>query len=62
VRAVVGLSDALGISTNAEGVENNEQAAMLRALGCREAQGFLYSKAVPNDVLHTLFDLKRQAA
>jgi len=62
VRAVVGLSDALGISTNAEGVENNEQAAMLRALGCREAQGFLYSKAVPREALHALLDSKRQAA
>jgi diguanylate cyclase (GGDEF)-like protein len=62
VRAVVGLSDALGISTNAEGVENKEQAAMLRALGCREAQGFLYSKAVPKDALHALFGRKRRAA
>jgi diguanylate cyclase (GGDEF)-like protein len=62
VRAVVGLSDALGISTNAEGVENNEQAAMLRAQGCGEAQGFLYSKAVPRDALHALLGQKRQAA
>ena len=62
VRAVVGLSDALGISTNAEGVENSEQAAMLRALGCREAQGFLYSKAAPRDKLHALLDPQRQAA
>ena len=62
VRAVVGLSDALGISTNAEGVENNEQAAMLRAQGCGEAQGFLYSKAVPRDALHALLGRKRQAA
>ena len=57
VRAVVGLSDALGISINAEGVENNEQAAMLRAHGCREVQGFLYSKAVPRDALHARFEL-----
>ena len=62
VRAVVGLSDALGISINAEGVENNEQAAMLRAHGCREVQGFLYSKAVPRDALHARFDSQRQAA
>jgi EAL domain-containing protein (putative c-di-GMP-specific phosphodiesterase class I) len=62
VRAVVGLSDALGISTNAEGVENDDQAAMLRALGCHEAQRFLYSKAIPRDALHALLDSKRQAA
>jgi diguanylate cyclase (GGDEF)-like protein len=62
VRAVVGLSDALGMSTNAEGVENYEQAAMLRAHGCHEAQGFLYSKPVPGDALRALLDPKRQAA
>jgi EAL domain-containing protein (putative c-di-GMP-specific phosphodiesterase class I) len=62
VRAVVGLSDALGISTNAEGVENQEQAALLFAHGCREVQGFLYSKAVPPAALHALIEPKRQVA
>jgi EAL domain-containing protein (putative c-di-GMP-specific phosphodiesterase class I) len=62
VRAVVGLSDALGISTNAEGVENTEQANLLHAHGCREVQGFLYSKAVPSRDLHALFEPQRQVA
>ena len=62
VRAVVGLSDALGISTNAEGVESLEQASMLLAHGCREVQGFLYSKAVPRDKLHALIEPMRRVA
>jgi hypothetical protein len=39
VRAVIGLCDALGMSTIAEGVENTEQVAMLWAQGCRQVQG-----------------------
>ena len=39
VRAVVGLSEALGMSANAEGVENQDQFDMLHKHGCREVQG-----------------------
>ena len=44
VRAVVGLSSSLGITTTAEGVETKEQLASLTAEGCNEFQGFLYSR------------------
>jgi len=43
VRAVVGLSSSLGITTTAEGVETEEQLASLTAEGCNEFQGFLFS-------------------
>lgn len=43
VRAVVGLSSSLGITTTAEGVETNEQLARLTTEGCNEVQGFLFS-------------------
>ena len=46
VSGVIGLARNLGIMVTAEGVENPAQADMLRGLGCRRAQGFLYSKAV----------------
>ena len=42
VRAIIGLSHALNIHINAEGVETLEQADRLRADGCHEVQGFLY--------------------
>ena len=32
------------MTVTAEGVESEEQAAMLREFGCQEAQGFLYSQ------------------
>ena len=62
VRAVVGMGEALGISTNAEGVENAEQAARLLAHGCKEVQGFLYSRPVAPEALHALFEPARQVA
>jgi diguanylate cyclase (GGDEF)-like protein len=62
VRAVIGLCDALGMSTIAEGVENVEQVAMLWAQGCREAQGFLYWAAMPAHALHRIIEQQRKAA
>ena len=42
--AVVALAKGLQIRVVAEGVENQQQADYLCALGCDEMQGFLYSK------------------
>ena len=47
--AVVGMGRALGIRVNAEGVEDERQAFLLRQEGCDEVQGFLFSRAVPAD-------------
>jgi diguanylate cyclase (GGDEF)-like protein len=47
VRAVMGLGTSLGMVTMAEGVETVEQLRTLQAEGCAEAQGFLFSPAVP---------------
>ena len=44
VRAVAGLGASLGITTTAEGVETVEQLALVRAQGCTEAQGYLFSR------------------
>ena len=47
VAAIVSLASALGIAAVAEGVENEEQAAQLVALGCPYAQGFLFGAPGP---------------
>jgi diguanylate cyclase (GGDEF)-like protein len=49
VGAVIAFGHALGLSVVAEGVETDAQLAELRALGCDEAQGHLFSPAVPED-------------
>jgi diguanylate cyclase (GGDEF)-like protein len=43
VAAIMAIAQALDLSVVAEGVERPEQAGHLRALGCRLAQGYLYS-------------------
>ncbi|MFK4654230.1 diguanylate cyclase (GGDEF)-like protein/PAS domain S-box-containing protein [Bradyrhizobium japonicum] len=47
VRAIAGLGRSLNVATTAEGVETTEQLDWLRAEGCNEAQGFLFSAAKP---------------
>jgi diguanylate cyclase (GGDEF)-like protein/PAS domain S-box-containing protein len=49
VEAIVVLAHRLGLSVLAEGVETPEQEAVLRMLGCDEAQGFHYARAMPAD-------------
>lgn len=44
VAAVVSLGRSLGLSTVAEGVEEQCQADMLKVLGCERAQGWLYGR------------------
>jgi len=48
VRCVIALSHSLGLRCVAEGVEHEDQLALLSALGCDAYQGFLYSRSVPN--------------
>jgi len=47
IRAVTGLAQSLKISTVIEGIETEEQLAMAKAEGCNEAQGYLFSKPMP---------------
>jgi diguanylate cyclase (GGDEF)-like protein/PAS domain S-box-containing protein len=46
VRAVVGLSHALGLYVVAEGVETVDQLEQLREMGCDVGQGFFWSRPV----------------
>jgi diguanylate cyclase (GGDEF)-like protein len=47
VQAVVSIARALGMTTTAEGVETEAQKEFLAALGCDEAQGYMFSEPVP---------------
>ncbi len=47
MRAISGLGRSLNITTTAEGVETIDQFDWLRAEGCNEVQGFLFSAARP---------------
>jgi diguanylate cyclase (GGDEF)-like protein len=55
VQAVVDIGAARNMTTTAEGVETEEQRALLRQLGCTEMQGFLFSAALPAAEISRLF-------
>ncbi len=54
VRAILSLAQALGMRTTAEGVETNELAQTLAALGCTYGQGFLYARPLEADAAYAL--------
>ncbi len=63
IRAVVGLSSSLGITTIAEGVETKEQLARLTKEGCNEVQGFFFSPPRPAaEIEHILNETARYEA
>jgi EAL domain-containing protein (putative c-di-GMP-specific phosphodiesterase class I) len=59
VRAMMGLGVNLGMITTAEGVETEEQLAALRAEGCTEVQGYLFSPARPAGEIAALLSRMR---
>lgn len=44
VRAICELARSFGVSTTAEGVETDDQLTRIRAEGCTEVQGYIFSK------------------
>jgi EAL domain-containing protein (putative c-di-GMP-specific phosphodiesterase class I) len=48
------MGRALGVHVVAEGVETEEQAARLRTLGCKLAQGYLFSRPVAPEAVRAL--------
>ncbi|MCP3373853.1 bifunctional diguanylate cyclase/phosphodiesterase [Bradyrhizobium cajani] len=55
VQAVVNIAAASSMTTVAEGVETEAQREMLRALGCTEMQGYLFSAPKPAAEVRKLF-------
>jgi diguanylate cyclase (GGDEF)-like protein len=60
VRTITAFADELGLALTAEGIETEGQQALLKALGCRYGQGYLFSKPVaPEDFEQLLIGTAR---
>lgn len=61
IKAIIAIAESLNLRVIAEGVENNEQAALLHSLCCDTIQGYLYSKPLPTHdmerLLHKMYHL-----
>lgn len=58
VSAIFGVAQGFGLHTIAEGVENEEQAAALQALGCHEMQGFHFGRPVAAEAISKTLTLQ----
>jgi hypothetical protein len=47
IRAMVGLASDLQMQTTAEGVETQDELALVRSLGCSLVQGYIFGKPMP---------------
>ncbi|MEO5586061.1 MAG: EAL domain-containing protein [Novosphingobium sp.] len=55
IRAVVAMADALEMTTTAEGVETEDELAMIRTLGCDKIQGYYFGRPMPIAEANQLF-------
>jgi diguanylate cyclase (GGDEF)-like protein/PAS domain S-box-containing protein len=62
VRSIISLGTGLGVTITAEGVETEAELSCLRAEGCQEGQGFLFSRARPNAEIVNLLKAQRGEA
>jgi len=53
VRTIMGLANALGLSTIAEGIEHEEQAKLLSNEACHEGQGYYFARPLPEREFET---------
>ena len=61
VRAILGLAEALGMSTTAEGIESVELATTLATLGCASGQGYHFSAPLEADAVLDYWRSRRRA-
>ena len=53
VKTIIALARGLDLRVIAEGIETEEQCALLRDLGCHSGQGYFFSRPLPANELNT---------
>ena len=54
VRAVVAMADSLQMTTTAEGVEDADEARLIREMGCTKIQGYYFGRPMPTEEAYAL--------
>ena len=65
VKSIVALAKNLNLTCVAEGVENPEEADLLREMNCETAQGYYFARPIPEDAVIELmgtWDIKKLSA
>lgn len=57
VTAITALAKSLSLTCIAEGVENNEQATLLREMGCDQIQGYWLAKPLSAEKMEAMLEL-----
>ncbi|MGB3807147.1 MAG: EAL domain-containing protein [Erythrobacter sp.] len=60
INAVVAMAKSMKMTTVAEGVEEAEEAELIRNLGCDKIQGFYFGRPMSNDEARQLFSAPRE--
>jgi diguanylate cyclase (GGDEF)-like protein/PAS domain S-box-containing protein len=55
VSTIINLAHSLKLNVVAEGVETEQQSALLRALGCDEVQGYLFGRPMPCELFESAY-------
>src|SRR3569833_883829 len=58
VNTIASLGHTLSVPITAEGVESEQIRSELKRIGCSEAQGWLFGRAVSADTVRTFLDMK----
>jgi diguanylate cyclase (GGDEF)-like protein len=59
-RAIIGIGDAMSLTTIAEGIETEGQRKALRQMGCLLGQGYLFGRPMPPESIRRLIEEARQ--
>jgi diguanylate cyclase (GGDEF)-like protein len=61
IRAVVAMAESLNIATTAEGVETDQELAMIQQLGCKKIQGYYFGRPMSFSDSLDLFKLYQRS-
>lgn len=58
VKAIINMSDSLGLESIAEGIEDEATLRLIGSLGCKQGQGYYWSRPLPESQIGTVLPIK----